>query len=98
MTTKIRDFWSGMPAPIRVSLIAITGSLATILALKAKEMTTPKIEPESNAVYWDEKDLRKIVRQEIAPLDAGFRAFVATQPAKSQLAVLKAIEAARPRD
>lgn len=85
MSPKIRDFWSGMPPTLRVSLIAIGGSAATILGLKAQEMTRPKDE------YWGKDEIRAIIRQEVEPLQAGFKAYVKTLPDRQQIVVLNAM-------
>jgi len=53
-------------------------------------LVTLKAGPASS-VLMNEDDWRTVVREAIGPLKAGFKAFVATQPAKTQLAILQAM-------
>lgn len=92
MTSKVRDFWTGMPSHLRGSLMVLFGSLATIAAVKAKEMTQPKEE------YWDEasititvqKAVDKAIDKRMGKFEAGWDAFVSKSPKDTQLAVFRA--------
>jgi hypothetical protein len=88
MTSKVISIWAGMPSVVRTSLVAIFGSLATILAFKAEEIVRPKA---SNEVYWNESDIRKIFREEMTPLKVGFLESIKGRSAVEQLRIVSAM-------
>lgn len=94
---KWNAFWHTIPGWVKTPAAVILAATASHLYTKwqvsqADPMTSKPAEP---SVYWDEGDLRKMIRSELQPLNAGFKAFVDTQPTKTQLAVLQAMDRAR---
>lgn len=94
MTAKMLDFWSGMPTVIRTSLVAILGSVATILAIKAETAIHPV---KANETYWNESDIRKIFREEMTPLKVGFLESIKSRSDKEQLRIISAMARAEER-
>lgn len=41
--------------------------------------------------YWNQNDIRLILREEISPLEAGFKAWVKTRPANERSVILQAM-------
>lgn len=77
-----KAFWDEFPGWLRTAIViafggTIGGSVVTLKPDKSDDLMT-------------EDEFRTVVRTEIAPMKAGFKAFVATQPEKVQLAVLRA--------
>lgn len=81
---KWNAFWETIPGWLRTAIVSLTlasGASYGTAQLNHKEPT-------------DEATLRRVIREELAPMKAGFKAFVATAPAKTQLQVLQAMSRA----
>ena len=52
-----------------------------------REATRQQAKPE----YWTKADIRQTIRDEIAPLESGFKAWVKTRPASERSAILQAM-------
>ncbi len=83
-SAMVTGIWAGWPVALRTTILMATAAWGSSYATKQLQGTT------AQNVLMDEDDWRKVVRSEMAPLKAGFKAFVATQPEKTQLAVLRA--------
>lgn len=77
-----KAFWDEFPGWFRTAIIALASAAASAFSMKHMGGAEP--------IFMDEDDYRKVIREEVGPLKAGFKAFVATQPAKVQLAVFQA--------
>ena len=81
-TAVFSAFWASIPTWLQIAAVsALTGS--SVMA-----GTWSRSNGDSEA------ELRHVVREEMSVMNAGFKAFVATQPEKTQLAVLRAMERA----
>jgi len=52
---------------------------------QGKQFQAPKDE------YWGKDEIRQIIKQEVGPLQAGFKAYVRTLPDRQQVMVLRAM-------
>jgi hypothetical protein len=80
-----RAFWDEFPGWLRTAVVIALSGSASAIGMKQFGDKDPHA-----AIVMTEDDFAQVVRKEIAPMKAGFKAFVATQPEKVQLAVLKA--------
>ncbi len=82
-TAMATGVWRGLPVALRTAVLMAASGWGASYATKQFEGT-------AQGVMTSEDAWRKVVRSEMAPLKAGFKAFVATQPPSVQLAVLRA--------
>lgn len=78
----VRYLFSLLKDPKNLALVALLGGLVYD---KGGNLLAPKEE------YWGKDEIRAIIRQEVQPLQAGFKAYVKTLPARQQLVVLDAM-------
>ena len=78
----IRYLFSLLKDPKNLALVAL---LVGLVYDKGGNMMQPKDE------YWGKDEIRAIIKQEVSPLQEGFKAYVKTLPAKHQLLVLQAM-------
>lgn len=77
-----KAFWDELPPWLKTPLMLILTALAA--SYGTKQFNTKDD-------FMNEDDWRKVVREEIGPLKAGFKAFVASQPASVQVKILQAM-------
>lgn len=78
----VRYLFSLLKDPKNLALVALLGGLVYD---KGGSLLGPKDE------YWGKDEIREIIRQEVQPLQAGFKAYVKTLPPRQQLVVLQAM-------
>ncbi len=92
---KWNAFWLTIPSWVKTPAAVILAATASHVYTKWQAQQGHTMPPAASEVYWDQKELRAMIRAELAPLDAGFKAFISTQPDKTQVAVLRAMDRAR---
>lgn len=78
----IRYLFSLLKDPKNLALAAL---LAGLVYDKGGNLFAAKEE------YWGKDEIREIIRAEVQPLQAGFKAYVKTLPPRQQLVVLQAM-------
>jgi hypothetical protein len=78
----VRYLFSLLKDPKNLALVAL---LVGLVYDKGGSAFGPKDE------YWGKDEIRAIIKQEVSPLQEGFKAYVKTLPPKHQLLVLQAM-------
>lgn len=77
-----RAFWDEFPGWLRTAIVIAFGGTVGGGSMKLFSHSD---------TLMDEDDYRRVVKEEIGPLKAGFKAFVETQPDKVQVLVFRAM-------